>query len=315
MTTNMPASVHQRLLNRARAEGRPFNELLQRFALERFLYRLGESAYRSRFVLKGAMMLSAWRLPAARPTRDIDLEGHMESAVETVAEAIRGICQAPAPDDGLRFDAESVVGERIVEEAVYGGVRARFSGYLGRARIPMQVDVGFGDPLVPHASPVLLTPILDFPPAQVQGYSRESTIAEKYHAMVDRGQLNSRMKDYYDIWSLTGHFGFEGSLLARAIEATFGWRGAPLVREPVGLSPAFAGEADKQAQWSAFVRRLGPGVGVPNVGEAVHRARVFLAPPTEALLSGQTFALTWTPGGPWSWAPGQEMGTQPSPRP
>ncbi len=308
MTPNMAASVHQRLLNRARAENRPFNELLQRFAMERFLYRLGQSAYRSGFVLKGAMMLSAWQVLSARPTRDIDLEGHMENSIETVASAMRDICRTPAADDGLRFDAESVGGERIVEEAEYGGVRARFVGYLGKARIPMQVDVGFGDPLVPAAIPVLLTPILDFPPASVQGYSRESTIAEKYHAMVHLGQLNSRMKDYYDAWSLVGHFPFDGPIVARAIEATVRRRGTPLEREPVGLSPAFAGDAEKRAQWSAFVRRLGPSVTVPTLGEAVHRALAFLAPPTEALLGGQTFALTWAPGGPWSPMPGEGKG-------
>ncbi len=188
MTPNTAASVHQRLLNRARAEGRPFNELLQRFALERFLYRLGQSAYHSRFVLKGAMMLSAWQVPSTRPTRDVDLLGRMDNTIEAVSAAIRAMCQVPVPDDGLRFDAESVVGERIVEEADYAGVRLRFAAYLGKARIPMQVDVGFGDPVVPAASAVRLAPILDFPPPEVQGYSRESVIAEKYQIMVHLGE-------------------------------------------------------------------------------------------------------------------------------
>lgn len=221
MTSNLTASVHQRLLNHARATERPFNEVLQRFALERFLYRLGHSPYARRFVLKGALMLTAWQIPSARPTRDIDLLGRMGNSVEQVVSAVKAICREPVPDDGLRFETEGIIGERITETAKYVGVRVRFNAYLGNARIPVRIDVGFGDPLVPGSSLVRLPTILDFPPPEVQGYSRESAIAEKYHAMVYRGQLNSRMKDFYDVWSLATHFRFEGSILAQAIWETF----------------------------------------------------------------------------------------------
>lgn len=299
MTPNMAASVHQRLLNRARAEGRPFNELLQRFALERFLYRLGRSAHSSCFVLKGALMLSAWRVPSARPTRDVDLLGRLDNTIEAVSAAIRDICQVSAPDDGLRFDAGSVAGERIVEEANYGGVRLRFTAYLGRARVPMQVDVGFGDPVVPAASAVRLAPILDFPPPEVQGYSRESVIAEKYQIMVHLGSINSRMKDFYDIWSLAGHFAFEGPVLARAIETTFRYRATPLAAEPVWSGDRFAGDPGKQRQWAAFVRRLGLAEPPATLGETVQLIARFLGPLTEALLRQTPFDRTWAPGGPW----------------
>lgn len=164
MSPNLPASIHQRLLNNARATERPFNEVLQRFALERFLYRVGRSPYARRLVLKGAMMLTAWRVPSARPTRDIDLLGHMENSVEQVIAAVEAICQESVPDDGLRFDVPSIVGERIVESGSYSGVRVRFTAYLGNARIPMRIDVGFGDPLVPGPTLVRLPVILDFPP-------------------------------------------------------------------------------------------------------------------------------------------------------
>jgi len=196
MTRNVAASVRQRLLNHARAEGRPFNEVLQYFALERFLYRLGRSLYRRQFVLKGALMFTVWQSPFPRPTRDIDLLGLLDNTVEHVVSAIQAICQEPAPEDGLRFDAGSVAGERIIEAANYEGVRVRFAAYLGTARIPMQIDVGFGDPLVPGPSLVRLPTILDFPPPELQGYSRESAIAEKLQIMVYMGEINSRMKDF-----------------------------------------------------------------------------------------------------------------------
>jgi hypothetical protein len=158
VTRNVAASVHQRLLNHARAEERPFNQVLQHFALERFLYRLGRSPYCEQFVLKGALMLTAWQVPIPRPTRDIDLLGRLDNSVEQVVAAIRDICREPAPEDGLRYAPETVIGERIIETADHAGVRVRFAAYLGTARISMQIDVGFGDPIVPGASPVRLRP-------------------------------------------------------------------------------------------------------------------------------------------------------------
>ena len=169
MTKDVAASIHQRLLNYARAQGRPFNEALQYFALGRFLYRLGRSSYRDKFVLKGALMLSAWRSPYARPTRDIDLLGRMANGVEEVVPAVQAICRESAPEDGLRFDADTVTGAPISEAADYTGVRVRFTGYLGSARIPMRIDIGFGDPLVPGPSPIQLPTILDLPAPEVQG--------------------------------------------------------------------------------------------------------------------------------------------------
>lgn len=195
MTRNVTASIRQRLLNYAKAEGRPFNEVLQYFALERFLYRLGRSPHHHQFVLKGALMLTVWQSPFPRPTRDIDLLGHLDNTVEHVVSTIQAICQEPAPEDGLRFAAESVSGERIIETGHYEGVRVRFIAYLGTARVPMQIDIGFGDPLVPGSTLVRLPTILDLPPPELQGYSRESTIAEKLQAMIYLGEINSRMKD------------------------------------------------------------------------------------------------------------------------
>ena len=240
MTLNVAASVHQRLLNYARANNRPFNEVLPYFALERFLYRLGSSPYCDQFVLKGALMFTAWQTPFSRPTRDIDLLGRMSNSVEHVVSVIREICQQEKPEDGMRFGAEGVGGERIVEAAQYEGVRVRFRAHLGEARVPMQIDVGFGDPLVPGASLIRLPTILDFPAPTLQGYSRESAIAEKLQAMVYLGEINSRMKDFYDIQMLATHFAFDGTVLARAIRETFTSRHTAIPRHPVAFSSTFS---------------------------------------------------------------------------
>jgi hypothetical protein len=300
VTRDVAASMRQRLLNRARAEGRPFNEVLQHFALERFLYRLGRSPYQRRFVLKGALMFTVWQTPFLRPTRDIDLLGRMEDTVENAVAAIQAICREPAPEDGLRFDADSVAGERIIETGQYQGVRVRFTAYLGTARIPMQIDIGFGDILVPGPALVRLPTILDLAPPEVQGYSRESTIAEKFQAMVYLGEINSRIKDFYDIWFLAAHFAFDGAILAQAIRETFQRRQTALTLLPVAFSKPFARDEEKQAQWAAFIRRHQFEHVPATLDEAIQAISGFLQPVIQTLAQeDRPFNQYWLPGGPW----------------
>lgn len=303
MTQNVAASVHQRLLNRARAEGRPFNELLQYFAMERFLYRLGRSPYRYKFVLKGALMLMVWQDSFPRSTRDVDLLGRMDNAVSHVTSAIQEICGVPVLDDGLRFASETAAGARIIEAADYAGVRVRFTAFLGKARIPMQVDVGFGDPVTPEPSLVRWPTLLDFPAPELQGYSRESTIAEKVQIMVRLGEINSRMKDFFDVWLLAVRASFEGEILASAIQATFRQRGTAIPASPVALSEAFSCDSDRQVQWEAFLRRyrLSEVAETPTtLREAVRLIGEFLGPVLEAVSEGRRFDERWPPGGPWT---------------
>jgi hypothetical protein len=175
---NMAASVRQRLRTLAEETGRPFSEVLQYFAMERFLYRLSQSPHAQRFVLKGALMFTVWRAPASRPTKDIDLLGKIQNRIETVAAAVRAVCRQEVEPDGLIFDAESVIGKKIKEDADYGGVRVLFRGSLENARIPMQIDIGFGDVVTPAAARMEYPSLLDdFAPALVYGYSRESAVA------------------------------------------------------------------------------------------------------------------------------------------
>lgn len=297
---DLAASVRQRLANVAKAQNRPAAEVLQYYAMERFLYRLGASPYRDHFLLKGALMLVAWRAPAMRPTMDIDLLGHGRSRTSDLERIVRELCtNPPVPPDGLVFAADSVAGEEITVESEYIGVRVRFLATLGTARVRMQVDVGFGDAVVDEDPAIELPTILDLPAPRLRGYSRETAIAEKLNAMFQHGRLNSRMKDYFDIGLLARHFAFDGYKLARAITATFERRETPLVADPIGLSDEFANEPGKQVQWAAFVRKIRATEAPASLGEQVAALREFLGPPLGALTSGGTFAHQWPAGGPW----------------
>lgn len=248
------ASARQRLLNRARATGRPFQELLQYFAMERFLYRLAHSAYADRFVLKGALLLSVWRAPQSRPTVDIDLAGRMDNSPEAVREVIREIIALPVPDDGVHFDPRAVETRTIREDAEYAGVRTTFRAELAGARLPMQIDIGFGDVIFPEPEKINYPTLLDLPAPTLFAYPRETVVAEKLHAIVHLGLLNSRLKDYFDLWLLPRIYTFHGTTLVKAIRATFRNRDTVIDQSPIGLNPAFAEQDARTSQWRAFVR-------------------------------------------------------------
>lgn len=210
------ASVRQRLLNQAHQQDRPFQELLQFYAMERFLYRLCRSPFAGQFVLKGALLLTAWRAPRSRPTMDIDLAGRASNSLEHISHVIASICEE-AGDDGIEFLGHSVRASRIREDAEYEGVRVRFESALSRARIRMQIDIGFGDVIVPAPQLLIYPTLLDFPAPVIRAYSKESVIAEKLHAITVLGLLNSRIKDYHDI----------AFLLRWRPSARGGWRHLP----------------------------------------------------------------------------------------
>jgi predicted nucleotidyltransferase component of viral defense system len=296
---NMAASIHQRLLNLARETGRPFNELLQYYGMERFLYRLAHSRHGKKFVLKGALMLGVWKAPLSRPTMDIDLLGRLENSVETLAVVARDACNEQVEPDGLAFEPDTVTGERIAEHADYAGVRIRLRGMLGNARINIQMDVGFGDVVFPAPVSMQYPTLLDLPAPRLRGYSRETAVAEKFEAMVKLGLLNSRMKDFFDVWLLCRLYEFDGNTLGTAITRTFAHRQTDLSAEPEAFTPAFAGAPAKQSQWRAFLRRIRLQSPPPGFDEVVQTISGFLKPVAEALAAGKGFAGKWSPSGPW----------------
>jgi predicted nucleotidyltransferase component of viral defense system len=296
---NVSASVHQRLLNKARESGRPFNEVLQYYAMERFLYRLSRTPHAEKFVLKGALMFAAWRAPVSRPTKDIDLLGRMKNGPATVGRAVRDACGWKVEPDGMAFDADGVETARIAEEAEYEGVRVRFPGNLGNARVSMQIDVGFGDIVTPAARAFEYPAMLDFPAPRLRGYNRESSVAEKFHVMVRRELLNSRMKDFYDVWLLSRQFDFDGPALAAAVRKTFANRDSAVPAAPVAFSEAFGRDPAKATQWKAFVRKSRLDNAPASFAVAVSGVASFLGPMAEALAQGRPYEGAWKAGGPW----------------
>lgn len=259
--SNLGASVRAKLLNQSRASGQPFDLTLVRFALERLLYRLSISAHAERFVLKGAMLLTTWFDDPLRPTRDLDLLGFGDPDPETMQAAFREII-AIEVDDGVLFDPDNLRVDRIREALEYGGVRLRAIAEVGGARVPVSIDVGFGDALEPGAEMLDYPTLLDQPAPKLRAYARETVIAEKFQAMVALGRANSRMKDFYDIWLLATTFSFEDDRLARAIKATFERRQTAVPHQlPDALTSSFGEDPAKVQQWEAFKRDLGADPG------------------------------------------------------
>ena len=297
---NLAASVRQRLFNLAKQRGDDFGILLTRYAIERLLYRLSQSAHSSQFLLKGATLFALWGAGPYRSTRDLDLLGSGESSVQRLEQVFRDICNVQVEPDGLRFAAETVEGNDIREDLEYGGVRIILIAHLEQARIQIQVDIGFGDAVTPPPEDVEFPTILEFPAPHLRAYRRETVVAEKFQAMVMLGIANSRMRDFYDIWFLSRKFEFSGIVLGQAIKGTFTRRRTALpTQAPLALTPEFSASPDKQAQWKAFVGKAGltsDRIAFPEVTVALNE---FLMPPTLALIRSLKPAMRWPPGGPW----------------
>ncbi|TWC78353.1 nucleotidyltransferase AbiEii toxin of type IV toxin-antitoxin system [Rhizobium sp. SJZ105] len=227
---NMAKSVKDRLLNIARKEGRAFDVLLVRFALERLLYRLSISAHRDRFVLKGGMLVTVWVADDNRVTRDADFLGHGDADPARLI-ADFGEIMAIESDDGLVFDINALAATVIREEMEYGGVRLKTAAYLERTRIPVTIDIGFGDVMADATQRLDYPALLDFPAPQVRSYPPATVIAEKFQAMVALGVLNGRMKDYYDLWAIPRAIDIPADDLDAAIRATFARRRTPIPKE------------------------------------------------------------------------------------
>jgi len=268
--TNMAKSVKDRLLNIARKEGRAFDVLLVRFALERLLYRLSVSAHRDRFVLKGGMLVTVWVADDNRVTRDADFLGHGDSDPNHLAADFREI-MAIESEDGLVFDIDALAATAIREEMEYGGVRLKTAAYLEKTRIPVTIDIGFGDAMADATQRLDYPTLLDLPVPQVRSYPPATVIAEKFQAMVALGVLNGRMKDYYDLWAIPRAIDISDDDLDAAIRATFERRGTPIPNErPPGLSAEMASDEGKQRQWRAYAASLElDSVSLESIIEAV----------------------------------------------
>ena len=296
--TDMGASAFNRLKALTRSPGQDFNLTLIRYGCERLLYRLSKSRHSSSFMLKGATLFVVWEEEPHRATRDIDLLGFGEDSAQRLRAVFVDVCRQEVEDDGVRFDPDSVSASDILEGQTYQGKRIHVGGTLGTATLSVQVDIGFGDALATWDAEVVMPTLLDFPAPRLRAYAVEAVVAEKLHAMVQHGMLNSRMKDIYDVQALAARLTFDGGSLTEAVRLTFERRGRPIgAGLPAPLTAVFAADEMILVRWGGFLRRN--RLDAVELADAVNAHRVFLLQPWEALQRGEAFAMFWPPGGPW----------------
>ena len=253
---NLAASIRQRLLNLSRAQGRVFDVTLVRYGLERVINRLSVSAHRDQFILKGGMLVTLWADDENRVTRDADFLGQGDPDEDRLKTVFTEILSVDI-DDGLVFDTDALVTSTIRDDQEYGGVRLKTTAYLDTARIPITIDIGFGDVVADPAYTIDYPSLLDMPTARVRAYPPVTVIAEKFQAIVTLGLANGRMKDYYDLWAIPNAMVIDSAELAAALLATFERRGTPIPHEaPVGLSKGFAADLQKSRQWAAYAASI-----------------------------------------------------------
>lgn len=286
--SNIPASIQARLQNKARESGQPFNELLQYYGMERFLYRLSKTPYVNDLILKGGLMFYGLGIPMRRTTRDIDFLGISENAQKDILSILRDALSVPCPEDGVLFDVKTLRLSQTQVEANHGGIRTTFVGNLGNMRLPIQVDVGFSDELASDVLnmeyPVLLA---GMEKPHLKGYPPESIISEKFYAIIRFADANSRWKDYYDIFLLTKTFEFDSRSVANAIRSTFDSRPAEIQDQiPYGLRESFA--ISKQQEWEIFLRKSKlSSDSIQDLLVAVNRIWQFLEYPLREIQTGE----------------------------
>lgn len=298
---DLVASIQARLLQHSRTLGVDHQLTLVRFAGERLLYRLAASEYTGKFILKGAALMLLWLGEKIRPTKDIDLLGSGDTSAEELKRVFTALCEQKAVGDGLDFLAATVHVEAIRDQQEYGGMRVTLTAKLGNIKIPLQVDVGVGDSVVPPPETLDYPGLLDLPRARVRAYRPETSIAEKCEAMVTLAQANSRMKDFSDIYSLALAKSFEGEVLRAAVAATFSRRHTAIPATlPLALTKEFSADAQKQKQWDAFVRRNRFSDAPPSLDQVVAKLAEFLGPVLQSVAANRPWPRNWKPAGPWS---------------
>jgi len=299
-TQGIAHSVHTRLVARSKELHIEAQLLLERYALHRLLYRLSKSRHASRFLLKGAQLMLIWIGESARTTRDADLLGFGDLSDDRLREIFTDLCTVTVKPDSMKYLANSLRIMPIREENAYGGRRIHIQARLGNARLQLQIDVGIGDAVTPEPVWIELPQMLDLPAPRMKAYRPETSIAEKLETIVARDLLNSRLKDYFDIYVLSMNVSFELSVLSRAVKDTFERRGTPPPSEPpMGLTQAFVDEPGKPLQWRSFLNKVG-ATGVPDdLAIIIQSVAAFLVPVLDALTIEPDNITSWPPGGPW----------------
>jgi predicted nucleotidyltransferase component of viral defense system len=286
-------SIKARLRNRAQKENRTYQEILTVYGLERALYRLSISSYSSQFVLKGGILLYAlYQGDFSRGTADVDLLGqHISNDVEIIKNAFLEVFRMDYPDDGVVFDTSTLKADRITEFKKYAGINISIDGYLDRTKLPVSIDIGFGDVIYPNQVEMEYPTLLDHQAPMIQAYSIDSVIAEKFEAIVSLGKANSRMKDFYDIYALSGSFDFQAETLQEALKETFTNRKTGF--EPiVAFEPGFTSDAYRKGMWTSFLKAKKILMS-QEFDHVVMNIMSFLIPIIDAIKTNLQFRGTW----------------------
>ena len=272
--------------------GHTFQEALTYYGLERTIYRISVSRHAEQFVLKGGIFLYAiFDRNYGRATTDVDLLARRisNSSIE-MKEVFREIF-AQDIDDALTFDVESVSVEDITEFKEYHGLHVSAVGYLDRTRIPVSIDIGFGDVIYPDAVKIDFPVILDMEAPRVNAYSLESSIAEKLEAIIHNGYLNSRYKDFYDIYILTGKYSFDFRDMKSAATETFQNRGTLMSMSTAAFGDEFVQDPMHRTRWNAFLKKKRALVQI-SLEETISGVKAFAEPLLE---DTNTYASKWNP--------------------
>lgn len=273
---------------------------LRRYAVEGLLRRLSISRHSDRYILKGAMLFTAWYSRPFRVSQDVDFLNLDQFDYYSDRKSIGEICGIEIEEDGLAFDPKFLKALPIGGHQANEGIRVKTLARLGKAKIPLQVDIGYGDVVFPAIEQIEFPSMLFDKGPMIKAYPKESVVAEKLEAIVSLGWKNSRMKDFYDLYAMSQLFGFDGEALAKAIRATFEGRATSMQKwPPNGMSDGFSHNAEKLVRWDAFLKQALPVVETPDFAKVVERIVQFAGPPANAFMSGQRYNGNWRPGGPW----------------
>lgn len=285
-------SVKDRLKNQAQKDGRTMQDELVTYGLERTVYRLSISEYADRFTLKGGIFLYAlFHGNYARATMDIDLlAGHISNDAKEMKEVFRDIFSIEC-DDALQFDLDSLNVINITEFKEYHGVNVSIMGYLDRTRVPVSIDIGFGDAIYPERVEMVFPVLLDMDAPRVFAYSIYSVIAEKFEAIVSLGLANGRYKDFYDVYILSTNYDLDGNELKNAIVETFTHRGTGF-DDIAAFEPGFTEDPVRQGRWKAFIKKKKALMKI-ELEEVIEQSKKLLIPIVETIEQNKEFSRQW----------------------
>ena len=296
---NMAASVEAGLKKITTERKIDYRFILIRYATERFFYRLSVSPYADQFVLKGGNLFVIWQKgDNSRPTLDSDLLCFGNTSPEHLREVFTETAISDAsPDDGIRYDAGSVEISSIREETEYGGIRIHLNAYLGKARIRLQFDIGVGDAITPSPELTDFPVLLNGPVPRLKAYPMATAIAEKSEIMVTLGIINSRMKDFHDLWLLSDMFDHDYAMIRLAVQNTFARRHVAMPESiPEAWTPEFSSNPLKAAQWSAFLHKNKTVTAPADFKVVAARIAAFLIP---VFFPPQELPVKWKASAGW----------------